>query len=161
MALPFVVTLTLIIIYISIFIKKKFSFLHNAIVFMVIAIVTKNYMTILMMELKFLKFTEDPFLILYFIIDREIILPLLIVIYLNLNRQIKGWIGKSFVFLTNLAFLQVLDALQNYFGVIEFIRWNMIYSLLINVSYIIIGLGISKALFLLLKWKGQKYDSYI
>ncbi|MFC7063497.1 hypothetical protein [Halobacillus seohaensis] len=161
MALPLSITITLLITYISFFIRKKLSFLHNAIVFMVITIITTNYMTIMSMNLKLLKQTEDPFLNLYLIMDREIIVPLVIVIYINLNVKMKTLLKKIYLFLTILGFIQLLVFFQKYFGVVEFLNWNMYSSLLMNSIIILIGLGISKLLSVISESKGQKYDSYL
>lgn len=89
------------------------------------------------------------------------ILPLLILIFLNLNLHINGRFGKSFLFISILSIMQVLDVLQNYFAVVEFIKWNLFYGLFVNVGYIISGLGISKVLLIISNNKGQKNDSYL
>lgn len=161
MALPIAIIITLLIGYITFFINKKLSFIHNSIVFMIMMIITKNYTTIMTLNLKLLKSSEDPLLFLYLTIDKGIITPLLIILYLNLRLPMKTWSKKISFFIITISAMQVLDVLMIYFGVIEFIKWNMFYTLLVNVGIIIIGLGVSKFLLFIAEQKGQKYDSYL
>ncbi|MCT8139240.1 hypothetical protein H1D32_16940 [Anaerobacillus sp. CMMVII] len=160
MALPFSITIMLVIFYITFFIIKKLSFLHNSIVFMLMTIVSANFMTIATLQLNLLKISEVPWLYLYLIIDRSILTPLLIVIYLNLRLQMATGSKKVLVLITTIGVMQGLDVLMNYFGAIQFIDWNLFYSFLKNVSFLMIGLGISKLL-VILERKGEAYDGYL
>jgi hypothetical protein len=159
MALPLIITLTFLISYITFFIKKKYSFLHNAILFMVMAIITKNYMTVTSMELKLIKHTEEYSLFLFLILHREIIIPLLILIYVNLRFRNATLPWAIFLFILILSLMQTMTYLTTYFEVVEFIKWNMFYALLANIAFMLIGLGISKSLVAISNWEGQQHDS--
>lgn len=157
-AIAICITLTLIIGYITFFIKKKLSFLHNSIVFMMTTILTKNIMTIRAMEFNLVKTTEDPFLFLSILIYREIMIPLLIVIFINLYLQFT-WNKRVFLYITILVFMQIMEFISLNFGVVEYIQWNMLYDLLVNSSYMIIGLGISRILIIISNGEGVLRDS--
>jgi hypothetical protein len=158
MALPISITLTLIIAYITFFLKKKFSFVHNAIIFLIMAIIEKNYITIMNLELKILKTTEDPFLFLFLLLHREIIIPLLLVIFLNVLLRLNTLGQKILHFIFIAGFMQLTDILSTYFKVVEFIKWNMFYELLVNISFLFIGIGISKFLVVISKGEGIHHD---
>ncbi|MGO4886263.1 hypothetical protein ACJ2A9_00765 [Anaerobacillus sp. MEB173] len=146
MTLPLFITIAFLIAYLTFFMKKKMTFLHNAILYMVMAIVTKNYMTIMYMELRVIKHTEDPMLALSLLIMREMILPLLVVMYINLRIPDTSWQREILLFATIVGLLQIMTGLSSYLGIVEFIKWNMYYALLVNISYVLIGLGINKSL---------------
>ncbi len=113
------------------------------------------------MEFKLFKIAEKPSLFLVLILNRDIIIPLLIIICINLHFQITKWSKRIIVYLIIIGFMQMMDVLLKYFGVIHFINWNLLYALVVNVTYINIGLGISKLLFVISSWEGQRNDRNI
>jgi hypothetical protein len=161
MALSFSITLTIMISHVFFFQKKKLSFLLNSIVFMILAIITRNYMTIMTMELKLLKTTEDHVLFLFFLVNREIIIPLLILIFTNIYLQTTSLKKKIFLFIGVLLFMHGMDYLSVHLKVITFIKWNFIYAAIVNVVYLLIGLGLAKIVLFLQKWESTKNDSSI
>jgi hypothetical protein len=159
MALPVSITVTIFLSYITLYIKKELSFLNNSILFMVMAIVTKNYMTIMNMQLKLFKTTEDSLLFLCLLLNREFVIPLLIVIFSNLFYQKSSWSGRLLLFIATAGFIQFIDLFSVYFGIVEFTYWNLYYALFVNIGYIIIGLGISKSLVIISRMEGHQHDS--
>ncbi|MUK87963.1 hypothetical protein GMD78_06070 [Ornithinibacillus sp. L9] len=160
MAVPITVVLMIIVLFFVFFMKKRLNFLQNTILYMVMAIITKNYFSIMVMELKLYKNADDSSLFISLLIDREIIIPILIVIFVNYFIEFRAWYKKIVVSIIIIGCLQLLDFFSVLFGVIEFVRWNMFYELLINMSYLLIGLGICKTLLAIRShWEGQQYDS--
>jgi hypothetical protein len=158
MALPVSITLTIIISHFFFVQKKKLSFLQNSIVFMVISIMTKNYMTIMTMQLKMLKNTEDHFLFLFFLLQREIIIPLLVLIFINTYLLSSCWKRKTFLFIGVLASMQAVEYLSVHFKVVEYVKWNFIFAVIVNVAYLLMGLGLAKIVLFLKQWENRQHD---
>jgi FtsH-binding integral membrane protein len=74
MALSISITLFLLISHILFFKKKKMSFLQNSVLFMVIGIISKNYITIMTMQLEKLATSQDDFLFVALLLYRDIII---------------------------------------------------------------------------------------
>ncbi|WP_442598807.1 hypothetical protein [Neobacillus sp. D3-1R] len=158
MALPLSIILVVVISYIAFFMKKSMSFLQNSILFMLMEISTRNYISIMSLVLKKIKTTDNEVLFIFLLIHREIIIPLLVLIFCNLYLLSDGWVKKVSAFILILSTLQVMDVLSVYFKVEKFLRWNMISDLFINIAYLLIGLLISKLLLLLSKREGTKHE---
>jgi hypothetical protein len=159
MALAIIITLTILIFYIFFIQKKKLSFLQNSIVFMLMTIVTTNYITIMSMELKILKTSEDDFLFLFLLILRDIVIPLLVLIFINTYLHSPSMKKKVIFFIVILSILHGMDYLSVYFGVIKYVKWNFIYSLFVDVAYLLIGMGLSIVVLYLRELENQRYDS--
>jgi hypothetical protein len=151
MALPLIITIAIMVSYIFYFITKKLSFLQNSILFMLMAIVTKNYITIMSMEFKILKTTEDPSLFLFLLIVREIITPILILTFVNAFLLSKRKLNQICLFIATLGFMEGIDFLYIHFKVITFVNWNLGYALIVNIAYLLIGIGLGKLLLFLQK----------
>jgi hypothetical protein len=158
MALPISITLTIIIAYIFVFTKKKSSFLQNSIVFMLIAIAIKNFTTIMTMESKMLKSSEDSVLFIFFLLYRELIIPLSVLIFINAYLLSSSW-KKIWICISVLAFMLGVEYLTVRFKVIEYVKWNFIYAAIVEVAYLLIGLGLAKAVLFLQEWESRKHDS--
>ncbi|HYK74169.1 MAG TPA: hypothetical protein VEV44_13765 [Pseudoneobacillus sp.] len=158
MALPISIILAVFISYVAFFIKKRMSFLLNSILFMLMVVATRNYITIMSLQLKNIETTKDQFLFLFLLIHREIIIPLLVLIFCNLYLLSKGWRKKLGVSILILGTLQAMDVLSIYFKVEKFLKWNILSDLIINIGYMVIGLGLSKLLLFLSKREGKKHE---
>jgi hypothetical protein len=162
MVLAVFLTITLLTMYIVFFITKKFSFLHNSILFMVLAIISKNYFTVMTVELELLKITQNSLVYLTILLQRDIITPLLCILFVNLFFQLSSWNMRLILWITIIGLFQAMDLLMtNYFRVVNFINWNMYLDLLVNVSYTIIVLGTSMLLTLITNREGKINDSYL
>lgn len=159
MALPISIILALLISYVAFFVKKRMSFLQNSILFLVMMMATRNYITIMSLQLKKIETTQDHFLFLFLLIHREIIIPLLVIIFCNVYLIFKGWKKKLIIFITVLCILQAMDTLSVYFKVEEYLKWNMLNDLFINIGYLVMGLGVTRLLLLLSAREGRKHES--
>jgi hypothetical protein len=159
MALPVSITLTILISHFFFYSKKTLSLLQNSIVFMVMAIITRNYVTIMTMQLKLLKSTEDYFLFLFLLMHREIIVPLLVLIFINNYLSSSCWNKKMFLFIGVLTIMIGMDHLLVYYKVIEYEKWNFIYAVIVDSAFLIIGIGVAKVLLFLHSWESLQDDS--
>ncbi|MDC3413236.1 hypothetical protein NC797_14475 [Aquibacillus sp. 3ASR75-11] len=149
MALPLITTITIMALFILWLHDKKLSFLQNSIVFMVLEIIVRNNATLLTMELKWIDPTENSFLNIFFLMHREIITPLFILLFVNSYLLLFSLRKKTLLFLIFLTLMQGMEYLAVYFGVIKYVEWNYVYAMLLNTAYLLIGLGISKITLLL------------
>jgi hypothetical protein len=147
-ALPISITLTLFISHLFFHSNKKLSFLQNSILFMIVVIMVRNYTTIMSMELKLLKITEDPFLFIFLLLYREIIVPLVVLFFANTYLTITRRTKRMFLLFSVLAFMGGMDYLSEYFKVIEWVKWNFIYAGIVNAAILMVGLGLAKVLLL-------------
>lgn len=160
MGLPFLITITLIISIIFFLQKKSFSFTQNSIIFMMLTIVTTNYLTIMSLNIKWLKLTEGPFLFIGFILYRDFLIPLLVLIFINMFFNTSKMKNKIFVFILLLLGLQAVELISIRFGIIEYVKWNLFLAAIINFLYLLIGLALAKIV-MFAKYKESEHDKSI
>ncbi|WP_134703670.1 hypothetical protein [Ammoniphilus sp. YIM 78166] len=159
MALSFSITITILLLHVFILSKKKLSFLHQSITFMLIGLLVRNYFTTMNMVLKWLKTTENPFLFIVFLINRELLIPLTVLIFVNLYlSHPHSWAKKLIFFLTAWVFLQGLEWVALHYKVIQHLKWNLGFAGILNGAYLLIGLGIAKLLLFLAKSEDYQDD---
>lgn len=143
MVLSVIFSLTLVIALIFYFFKKEFSFLENTIVFMVLAIITRNYNTIMAMVLKTIQSTVEHQLFAALLLNREVITPVLVLLFINGFLLYKVWKKRVFLFLIIIGCLQGMDVLFIHFKVIRYIKWNFYAGFIVNLFYLFAGLGLA------------------
>jgi hypothetical protein len=158
MALPISITLVVLVAYFFFFMKKSLTFLHNLIIFMVITILTRNVLTIVSMELKRFSISEEDVLNLVSLLDREILVPLVVLIFVNEYLQMSTILGKAMLFLGVLVLLFGLKYFETHFNVVQFEQWNFMYSSITDAGFLIAGLGFAKGIRVLQRWENHKYD---
>jgi hypothetical protein len=124
--------------------KKKLTVLQNSIIFMVLTMVTTNFITIVVLNLKLVKTTENPFLFIVIPLYRDLIVPLLVLIFVNAFFTSSTLRVKTFYILSIFVYLNLIEALFIYFGVLEYIKWNFFFAAIVNFTYLLIGLGLAK-----------------
>jgi hypothetical protein len=97
--LPLTTLLTISISLFYFFQRKSFTFIENSIVYMVITILTTNVITILSLNFKVIKTTENPLLFPAVLLYRDGIIPLLVLIFINIFHTSFPLKGKSFYFI--------------------------------------------------------------
>jgi hypothetical protein len=157
--LSVLLTATILIALIFFLWEKKLSFLENAIVFMVIAIITRNYNTIMAMVLHLFKNTESHQLFVGLLLHREIILPLLVLLFINAVLSFDSWKQRAALFLLIMVTLVGLDLFLVHFKIIRYIKWNVYFACFVNLSYLCIGLGLTFLLNYLKKQEFVKHDN--
>lgn len=144
MGLPLFITISLSIFNIFLFQKKQLTFIQNSIVFMMMTIVTTNYITIVSLNLKWIKTTQDPFLFIGVLLYRDIIIPILVLIFINAIINSTSIKNKGFYFISTLIALQVTEFLCLFVGLIEYVKWNFFYTALLHSAFLFIGFYLSK-----------------
>jgi hypothetical protein len=142
--LPLTILLTISISLFFFFQRKRFTFTENSIVYMAITILTTNVITILTLNLKVIKTTENPFLFPAVLLYRDVIIPLLVLSFINgflANFTLKR---KFFYFIFIFTCLNGIEALLIFQDVLKFIKWNYFNAVIVNTAYLFIGLGIAK-----------------
>ena len=159
MALSIIFILMILLVQFTFYIRKALNFLQNSIIFMVTAIITRQCVTILGMELEFYKLTEDDWLFVGLLICRDILTPLIAVILVNFNLRLHGWAFKAAAFLGSLAVLLVIDYLLVHFEIITYKQWNFAYAGLLNAALLLAALGLMKLILYIQKWENQHNES--
>ncbi|WP_175532538.1 hypothetical protein [Paenibacillus sp. yr247] len=125
------------------------------------AIATKNYITIMTMELKMIKTTEDNFLFVFLLMFREMIIPLIVLIFTNAYLLTPSWKKRILLFIVVLAVMQGMDYLTIHFKVIQFIKWNFICAAIMDAAFLLFGLMLAKTVLYLKEWERRKHESRV
>lgn len=147
MALPFYISILIILIYIVIFMRRKLSFTTNSIQFMLLSIVSTNYITIMTTKLEFIRASQNVTQFISLLINRECILPLIGIIMINGYLNYGHRTHKIIFFLSLLFFITVLDVLHIHFKTLDYPQWSLLNTTIINIIYLIICIGIGKVLY--------------
>ncbi len=147
MSLPFFITVLIMLIYIALFMKKKLSFTANSIQFMVLSIISTNYITIMTNNLEWMKASEDVTQFISLLINRECILPLVGVImvngYLNYNKRSE----KILYYVSLLLLISVLDILHVHFHSLSYPDWSLFNTVIVNALYLVFCIWLGKGLY--------------
>ncbi|WP_139378321.1 hypothetical protein [Mesobacillus jeotgali] len=81
-----------------------------------------------------------------FLLYRNILLPAVVLIFLNYYLQQQAGKYKMVLLLFCTLLLAGLDWLNNYFGILMYTRWNLLFSVVVDVVYLLIALGVLKLL---------------
>ncbi|WP_442595598.1 hypothetical protein [Neobacillus sp. D3-1R] len=145
MGLPLFFVLTLLFTMIFYFQKKSLTLIQNSLVFLVVNFLTTNYLTIVSLNLNWLKITEDHFLFIAILLYRDVIMPVIILIFINAFFYVITLKNKLFLFILSFIFVQVIEVLCTFFDLITYIEWNYFFSAATHTLFLLIGLGLSKA----------------
>ncbi|WP_421378209.1 hypothetical protein ACOJQI_12395 [Bacillus salacetis] len=145
-AVPLMIVLFLIISMVFFFQRKPFSFLQNSILYMVFKILATNVTTIVTLNLDFIKKTEDPFLFPAYLLNRDGIIPLLLLIFINRMNGGDTPLKKVFYTFIIFACLNGLVFLMVELKLIEFLEWNYLETAVVNGAYLLVAFGAGKLL---------------
>lgn len=159
MALSIFFTLTILLLQFTFYIRKPLNFLQNSIIFMVIAIFTRQCVTIIAMELELFKFTQDDWLFVGLLLCRDILTPLIAVIFVNFYLRSCVWTSKAVAFIGSLAVMLALNHLAVRFEIITYKQWNIAYTGLLNAVFLLSALGLVKLLLYIRKMENQHNES--
>jgi membrane protein YdbS with pleckstrin-like domain len=81
-----------------------------------------------------------------------------VLIFINAYLLSSSW-KKIWICISVLAFMLGVEYLTVRFKVIEYVKWNFIYAAIVEVAYLLIGLGLAKAVLFLQEWERRKHDS--
>ncbi|WP_261134411.1 hypothetical protein [Bacillus sp. Marseille-Q3570] len=143
-ALPTIITVTILVSLFFFFLTKSLSFLQNSLLFMVISILTKNISTLMSLNWKVIHTTEDQFLFLFFLINREILIPLLVLIFVNIYLRTPSGGKRIIIYICSIPVIAGLNFLSEYFNVIDFVKITLFHHTLVDTTYFLIGIGLAK-----------------
>lgn len=142
--LPLTLLMTLFLSLFFFYQRKPLTFLENSIVYMLITILTTNVMTILKLNIKVIKVTENPLLFPAVLFYRDGIIPLLVLLFINVCYRNISLKAKVFYFMFLYACSFGMEALLVFLHVIEYVNWNFFYSAIVHASYFLIGIGMAE-----------------
>lgn len=115
MAVALFVFIAWVIISVYLFVPKRLSTEENIILFFLFSIITINIFTILDLNLKLIQHSERLPMFISFLILRNIIIPLALIIFVNLMIHFKSNINKFIIKLLIFLILYLIDLLA--FGI--------------------------------------------
>ncbi|MEH7304445.1 hypothetical protein [Neobacillus drentensis] len=117
-------------------IQKKLTFAENTLVFLVVLIVSINYSWIVIEELKLIKLTKSSLEYTGYLLNRSVITPILVLVFVNLLLWSKTMMMKITLIISVVILMIGLSSLSNFFGIIDYKHWNYwydgIYFLILN-----------------------------
>ncbi|MGG7621670.1 hypothetical protein [Bacillus coreaensis] len=145
--LTLVIALTLALVFY--FQKKTFTFLHNSIQYMLLTIITTNVITLLSLNLSWIKPSDNPLVFPAILLYRDVNIPLLVLILINGFYSTKLLrIKASYLFISFLGLI-AMDVLLTTCKILEYTKWNLFFAAVTNVGYLLIGLLIGKCCYTL------------
>ncbi|MCA0988508.1 hypothetical protein [Guptibacillus algicola] len=139
MALSIAITISIILLHLSIFQHSKHSFLDNSIVFFVVSIFIMNYLTIIAWNKEFIAVSTDDSLFVSFLLHRNLITPLLIVLFANTFRKQKGVLVKVGLLASTLLIMYLFNFGSVYFDVENYKEWNLLLASMMDFIVLTIG----------------------
>jgi hypothetical protein len=130
MALSVFILLTFLICSLFVAIKKELTIVENTFIYLLILVISINVSWIISHELKFIKVTKDPVNNSAFLFYRSIILPMIIVVYVNLIQRVNTLTRSLLITLAFLIIMLLLSWLAVYFDIFTYKKWNFGYDLL-------------------------------
>lgn len=144
MALSIYITITILLLHFAYHVQKPLNFLQNALIFMVIAIITRQYVTLMALEWHFFKMTEDHWLFICLLLCRDILTPMVTVLFVNYYLRAKTPFTKLAAFLISLGVLLAAHELAVQFHILMYLKWNFFYTALLNAGFLVLALGVLK-----------------
>lgn len=119
-------------------IKKQLSIIENTAVYLIILILNINFAWIVNEELKFVTVTKVGIDYVPFLLNRSILIPLILLVYLNLLLRIDKSSYKAVVLtVASVSIMLGLSFLTTFFKVTEYTKWthgyDMIFFLLLHL----------------------------
>lgn len=158
--LPLILVIALTLVLVFYFQTKRFTFLQNSIIYMVLTIITTNLITILTLNIQWIQPTDNPFLFPALLLYRDVIIPLLVLIFINVFHGTKVlWIRASYFFISLICLLS-MDVILLICKILQNTKWNLYFAAMTNVGYLMIGLLIGKVLLYVVK-RSPEHDSRV
>ena len=144
MALSIYITITILLLHFAYHVQKPLNFLKNALIFMVIAIITRQCVTLMALEWHFFKMTEDHWLFICLLLCRDILTPMVTVLFANYYVRAKTPFFKMAAFLISLGVLLAAHVMAVQFHILTYLKWNFFLTTLLNAGFLLSALGILK-----------------
>lgn len=139
MALSFAITISIILLHVSIFQNNRHSFLDNSIVFFVVSIFIMNYLTIIAWNKEFIAVSTEDSMFVTFLLHRNLITPLLVVLFANTFRKRKSVLVKLWLLASSILIMHLFNFGAVYFDVEKYKEWNLLLASMMDFIVLLIG----------------------
>ncbi|WP_270180880.1 hypothetical protein [Alkalihalobacillus sp. CinArs1] len=156
MALAIAMTISLFLIQLTIFHRKMRSFLENSIVFFGVSIFIMNYLTIITWNMKFISTSDDNTLFLTFLLHRNLITPLIIILFINTVSMLTSRKAKFGFFACTLLIMHTFNLGSVYLKVEVYNEWNFFLAIMMDCILLLIGLAMLK--FVMMLGRREHYE---
>jgi hypothetical protein len=146
MALPLYLTIAILVIHWLFYIRKPLNFLRNSILYMVTVFIATNSLTLVRMELHLIEKSGGHLDYLSFLLYRNLLLPAVIIIFINYYLQQESGKNKIVLFFLFAFLLVGFDWLNVFFGILKYTHWNLGFSCIVDAFYLLAALGVLKML---------------
>lgn len=155
MAIPLSIVLTLLTAHYFYYQQKSLTFLQNSVLFMILNLLTMNLYTITAFNLNWIKITQDSILFTVIPLTRNIVIPLMVLIFINafLSRQKVS--RKMLILLLFLVYSLGMDVFLVTFKVLDYGKWKLSFSMIVNSGYFLLTLLLVK----LIRIKEPRHDN--
>lgn len=133
--------------------NKKLTFLQNLVLFMSLSIERRHVLTFLTMELYYLQSSRDQEFFIAYLLYREVGLPFLILIFVNLIYNTRDWRLRGLYTLLYLSALFRPDLLAKYYHIKTYINWSFFADLIIALLYVLTSFFVT---FIIVKLKSRE-----
>ncbi|WP_029326559.1 hypothetical protein [Bacillus sp. m3-13] len=122
--------------------KKRLLFIENLMLFLFFLFINKCVLTMISMNLSLIMYSKEPHLFICFWLQRNIIFPLILLIFVNgvftksIGKKVTGGLFTLIVIL-------LTEALAIHFSIIHYHMWSFFISLVVSAGYLLLALGIS------------------
>ncbi|TYS59734.1 hypothetical protein FZC74_06155 [Sutcliffiella horikoshii] len=122
--------------------KKRLLFIENLMLFLFFLFINKCVLTLISMNLSLIMYSKEPHLFLSFWLQRNIIFPLILLIFVNgVFTKSKGVKLIGGLFTTIVILLS--EALAIHFSIINYHVWSFFISFVVAACYLLLALGVS------------------
>jgi hypothetical protein len=138
-----------IVITIFALIPKPLKYTENIIILFIISIILTDYLTIVGYNYSFLNLTKKREHFLAFLLFRNIIIPLLLLVLVNIFYAVTS-LKKRILFVFFLLFIMtVIERINTFFKLYSYSKWNVYLSIGVYLLLIVLCLLLTKGLMLL------------
>jgi hypothetical protein len=120
--------LTYLISSLFIVMKKKLNIFENTFIFLLILVININFSWILFEELRFVTVAEETLSYIAFLLNRSLIIPMILVVYVNLFHTFKSTSRRIYLTILSLGTMLLLVGVSIFFQILTYVNWNIGYD---------------------------------
>ncbi|WP_163539238.1 hypothetical protein [Gracilibacillus sp. YIM 98692] len=124
--------------------QKKLSLVENTFVYLIILIVSINFLWIIIEEFKLITLTKNGVDYTAYILNRSVIIPMLIIMQLNLIQKSNSVAKSAVIVIATVAIMLGLSVLSTQFNITTNIKWNFGYDVIYFLTLHLIGYYVFK-----------------
>ncbi|MBM7587996.1 hypothetical protein JOC86_004571 [Bacillus pakistanensis] len=130
MAFSIFILLTFLTCTLFVAMKKELTIVENTFIYLLILVLSINVSWIVSHELKFIEVTKEPVNNTAFLFYRSVILPMILVVYVNFIQKVNTITRSLLITIASLIIMLLLSGLTVYFDIFTYKKWNFGYDLL-------------------------------